>query len=407
MSKLVIGSSKTNIVPAMVRDVSPDCYVEYNVKSNYSSKPLIADSDKIIDLKGKGIQTISCPGLAMAYYNNQKISGPVDFSSLKYVYAERLDLAGTSSYFTLPEPFYATFYNAKNLTSVDLSGILTWGSTTTYEIGCWMFAKTGVETVDISNATKITFGSGMFSNCNKLTTVDCHSAQYIFGNSAFLNCTKLTDFITNPNGFDFYADGFAADGRYFFKGCTSLAKFPFEKVMRIYQGAPYLCEGCTALEKVKFKSLSIMAGYVTTGSGGLCYGFKDCTNLTELWFYALTTITYYSYKQNCFYQMLQNVNGCTVHFTKAIEAEIGSWPNVLSGFGGTNITVLFDVITSLEGVNSETYTRQEKDSTNTATAWVNNSVLYYTSGTTEPQVGDTIYSDAACTTAVTTISTIA
>ena len=98
----------------------------------------------------------------------------------------------------------------------------------------------------------------------------------------------------------------------------------------------------------------------------------------------------------------------------AVQSTIGSWADVTGGFGGTNTTVLYDIVTTITGADSNTYTRSEKNSTATATAWTYNDTLYYTSGVSnhtagvnEAQVGDTIYSDSACTTAVTTISSIA
>ena len=89
-------------------------------------------------------------------------------------------------------------------------------------------------------------------------------------------------------------------------------------------------------------------------------------------------------------------------------------------FGATSGTVLFDLPSSymLTGVNEVIYERNPKYDTQTALAWriqdtgdlptiTIDWTPFYTSGTTDPQVGATIYSDAACTTAVTTISTIA
>jgi hypothetical protein len=112
--------------------------------------------------------------------------------------------------------------------------------------------------------------------------------------------------------------------------------------------------------------------------------------------------------------MLSGVTGCTVHFPLALQSTYSSDGRFTNGFSGTNTTVLFDLVTSLTGADSNTYARSEKDSTATATAWTYNDTLYYTSGVSddtngvnEPVVGDTIYSDAACTTAVTTISAIA
>jgi hypothetical protein len=91
---------------------------------------------------------------------------------------------------------------------------------------------------------------------------------------------------------------------------------------------------------------------------------------------------------------------------------LSTYPN----FGGTNTTVLFDLpaTNTLTGADTNTYSRNPKYDTATALAWkvgaygtTNFDPAYYTSGTTDPTVGTTIYSDSACTTAVTTISSIA
>jgi hypothetical protein len=59
-------------------------------------------------------------------------------------------------------------------------------------------------------------------------------------------------------------------------------------------------------------------------------------------FPALKTTSFGSYT-NQFADMLSGVTGCTVHFPSNLQAVIGSWSDVTSGFGGTNTTVLFDL----------------------------------------------------------------
>jgi hypothetical protein len=85
-------------------------------------------------------------------------------------------------------------------------------------------------------------------------------------------------------------------------------------------------------------------------------------------------------------------------------------------FGGTNTVVLFDqpATNTLTGADSKTYTRNPKYDTQTALAWkigaygtTDFTPAYYTNGVTNPVINDTIYSDSACTTAETTISSIA
>ena len=62
----------------------------------------------------------------------------------------------------------------------------------------------------------------------------------------------------------------------------------------------------------------------------------------------------------------------------------------------------------LTGADGKLYDRRFAYDTATALCWGigYGTTKYYTSGTTLPAVGDTIYSNAACTTAVTTIDTI-
>lgn len=151
----------------------------------------------------------------------------------------------------------------------------------------------------------------------------------------------------------------------------------------------------------------------------LSEAFWSNTNITSISFPALNTDSFESYTDH-FYRMLYSVTGCTVHFPSNIQSTIGSWSDVTSGFGGTNTTVLFDLPATnhLIGANTIEYERNPKDDTQTALAWrkaeydsayglVVDWTSYYTSGTSNPQVNDTIYADLNCTIPETTISSIA
>lgn len=115
-------------------------------------------------------------------------------------------------------------------------------------------------------------------------------------------------------------------------------------------------------------------------------------------------------------KMIYNKDGCTLHFPSNLDPQTGS--TVISSletypdFGGTNTTILYDLPSTkpLIGVDTNTYDRNPKYDTTSVLAWRIGddwSTLYYTLGTTDPQVGDMIYSDSACTTVVTTIDSIA
>ena len=92
----------------------------------------------------------------------------------------------------------------------------------------------------------------------------------------------------------------------------------------------------TNLTNVSFPNLTTI-----TGEGALQSTFSGCASLQSLSFPALTTVA--SEDKDIFGWMLDGVVGCTVHFPAALQATIGNWTEVVSGFGGTNTIVLFDL----------------------------------------------------------------
>ena len=223
------------------------------------------------------------------------------------------------------------------------------------------------------------------------------SGQYALG-YCFNRCIHITSFsmpvlatITNS-----YALSFAF-------GNTGITSAVFPALTSITAGLvfDYCFAACNSLTKAEFPSLSTAEGYAIFENT-----FINCSALEDVYFYALTPSSFGT-GTTLFNNMLQNCSGVTVHFPMAIQSTISSWSSVTDGFSGTNTTVLFDIVTSLTGADSNTYSRSQKNSTSTAIAWTYNDTIYYTSGTSEPSVGDTIYSDAACTTTVTTIDSIA
>lgn len=298
-----------------------------------------------------------------AYIQNTSITGAVDFGSLTTV-------SGS-------EACGYMFQSCTGLTSVDLSAL----TTVSNNNGCnSMFQScTGLTSVDLSSLTTVSGGYGcssMFYGCIRLTSIDLPSLVTVSSTSG---CQNM------------------------FRSCTGLTSIDLSSLTTVNgsNGCNYMFYGCTGLTSVDLPSLTTVKG--SNGCTGMFYG---CTNLTRVSFYALTPSSFGT-QTNQFNYMLQNVIGCTVHFPMAIQSTIGSWASVTGGFSGTNTTVLFDIVTSLTGADSNTYTRSQKNSTSTATAWEYNNTLYYTAGTTEPSVNDSIFSDASCTTTETTISAIA
>lgn len=254
---------------------------------------------------------------------------------------------------------------------------------------------------DLQQISGVSVCNSMFQSASGITSVSFPHLTTIIGMQALVYM-----FSSNANIISVDLDSLTTlSGSYccqqMFSSCATITSVKMSSLTTVSgQNACYqMFMNCPALTEMSFESLeSITASNIF---GGI---FQGCTNLSKLSFFALKS---FGTQTNQFANMLRNVNGCTVHFPMAIQATIGSWSDVTNGFAGTNTTVLFDIVTSLTGADSNTYTRKQKESTATATAWTYNSTTYYTSGTTEPTVGATIYSDSACTNSVTTVSAIA
>lgn len=342
-----------------VPTTAPALYREFEIDGNgilYSNRT----TTHIMDFTG--VKQIGAYLMYQAYYQNTNISGAVNLSSL-------ISLGNNTC--------YQMFYRCSGLTSVDLSSL---SSLTGSDAFSAAFAEcSGITSINLSALTTVSGQHAcnqMFSLCSNLTNVYLGSLTTVSANYA---CQGM------------------------FNSCSGLTNIDLSSLQEVSStsGCSGMFSNCTNLTSMDFCSLTTV-----TGNNCFQYMFDGCTALTRVSFYALTPSSFGS-RVTQFNGMLSRVTGCTVHFPMAVQSTIGSWTSVTGGFGGTNTTVLFDIVTSLTGADSNTYTRKQKESTSTATAWTYNNTLYYTSGTTEPTVGATIYSDSACTTAVTTVSAIA
>ena len=183
----------------------------------------------------------------------------------------------------------------------------------------------------------------------------------------------------------------------------------------------------------------------SSSSGGLYHAFDGCSN-TEIRFSAVNTITSYgapyaftntdgvsvyfpalktaSSTSNALYNAANSATNITFHFPQNMQSVVETFRqySTTAPFASVSGTVLFDLPSTytLTGADGNTYERNPAYDTGTALAWYNtaldpDSILsaygrttpYYTSGTSDPAVSDTIYSDSACTVAATTIDSIA
>ena len=155
--------------------------------------------------------------------------------------------------------------------------------------GCfsWAFAQSQLEVCSFNSLRTITAQScfsSAFGNC-KLTVNPFPNLQIVNGSSALSNA---------------------------FQGNSELEEFVFDKLETL------------------------------NASGILMYCFYGCRKLKVLKFPKLKVVGA-SYERNMFTNMLGNCNGVEVHFPSNLESQIGSWSDVVNGFGGANTTVLFDL----------------------------------------------------------------
>ena len=208
MAKLVIGTNKQIVVPAVVRDKSPEIYRVFRVNNgkieNSISTPFLPLPSTATDIGDY------CYYRAYLSTPASVLSGAINLSNLT-------TLTGNSACNYM-------FSGCTGLTSVDLSGLTTISGVSacsTMFQGC-----TGLTSVDLSSLTTLTGGSAcntMFQNCTGLTSVDLSSLTTLTGGSAcnymFQNCTGLTS--VDLSGLTTITGGSACANM--FQGCTSLS----------------------------------------------------------------------------------------------------------------------------------------------------------------------------------------
>ena len=404
-----------------------------------------------------GLTTIDSYGCQYMFYNANCIS--VDLSSLTTIsissscrsmfYNSRITNIDLSSLTTISgdKACYQMFQSCTSLTSIDLSNLTTISST----YACYqMFQNcTSLTSIDLSGLTTISEYQAcryMFQDCVGLTSVDLSGLTTISGENVCDSMFSGTS-ITNVK-FDNLSTVTASNqGLYYmFQGCSSLISAYFPKLTVCPDFTPqtrplsfsqmFYGSSIEIIDLRNFQSCgnygwldNFMANtsYLTTvnvnalehigeqGARAMFWFANGVTSSTlkNVYFPMLTSFGTNPFYTNAFLGRLD----VTIHFRKDMQATVQALPNYsILWSAGTGSSVVFDLAGTLTGADSNSYTRSESNSVyasetagaaKTATAWTYNSTLYYTNGTNEPSVGDTIYSDSACTTAVTTISSIA
>ena len=338
------------------------------VSTNSSGKAI--SSSNIINLNG--ITDADDYVLAHLYYNNTTISGAVSFPSLT-------DVSGAYGCNNM-------FYGCTGLTSVDLGSL----TTVTGENACGQ----------------------MFQNCTGITSVDVSSLTTVPGrqgiSNLFYGCTGITGSVDLSSLTTIGESGCSGT----FGSCSGITSVDLSSLttLNASNGCSSMFNNCTMLSSVNLSSLTTLTGAKE------CYQmFGYCTSLTSLSFPSITPNSFGTLT-NQFQNLCKGITGITIHCPSNTQTKVSSLYGYSQKFASTNGSIVFDLpaTNTLTGADTVTYTRNPKYDTATSLAWkvgaygtTNFTPAYYTSGTTDPAVSDTIYSDAACTTAVTTISAIA
>ena len=450
----IISNGTYNVADKAIANVNvpttaPAHYIEKTVDANGK----LINSTNIIDLNGA--TDVGNYVLYYAYYQNTGISGVVDMSDLTKIsgsYAcqnmsygctgiTSVDMSGLTT-ISADYACQSMFYGCTGLTNVDLSGLTT---VSQYSRACqYMFAGcnhitsinlpslttvngynacqymfqdcTGITSVNLSSLTTINSEGcvAMFQGCTGITSVDLSNLTTITGGGAhtmFYGCTNLkniylpkiqsSNYSTRPNNRDFYA--FENSG---------LEVFDARNIRTVgdYGIFDNMLAGTSHLKTINLNSLEHIG---KEAARALLFNGTNTSTLQNLYFPMLTSFGSNPFYTNCF----SGRTNLTIHFRKDAQATVQALANYATLWGaGTGSSVVFDLAGTLTGADSNSYARSEKDSVyasetagaaKTATAWSYNNTIYYTSGGAEPSVGDTIYSDSACTQAVTTISSIA
>lgn len=378
----------------------PSHYVDFD-----STNGVLTKKAKLINLDG--ITSIASNALFREYSNCVFESGThIDMSAIKYI------AANGCSY---------TFFGTSGIYSCDLSGLV--DAPNNYCCQYMFNGSTVLKTINLSKLKTITGDYAFyyaFQGCGQVTTINLSSLRKVYGQYA---CAYMCKSFSALNSLDLGSLEMIADNQactQMFAGCPNLENINIESLVIISgsQSAATMFGVNSKLTNVKMSSLKEIQ------NNRSCSGmFENCTALRTLSFPALYSNSF-KLATTQWSGLISGVTGCTIHLPKNLDPQTESttissltgYPN----FGGTDTVLAYDLPSTfnLTGADSVVYERNPKYDTETALAWRVKDVFvsgdvnidwtpFYTSGTSDPQINDTLYSDSSCTTAITTIQSIA
>ena len=321
MAKIVLGTDISTATRSsfFTKTVTAPLCIQFSK----SADGMLMPPEEPIDLDGA--TDISEYIFYNAFHNLDSLTGTLKWNSLTKITG---DFA-----------CHSAFEDCGNLLGVEMDGLEYLEGN---GICCYMFRDCiNLEYASFKNLKRMTstgsagLVSQMFWNCKKLKTVDLSSLVSISGNRGGIYFfqgsgveTINIDNLTTINGD--YA------GAYFLSG-TNIETINIDNLTTINgdSAGRYFLSG-TKITSVNFKSLSSIA------SNNAMYGaLQYCQNLTDVYFPALTTNSFGSYK-NQFNYLLSDCTGVTLHFASGMQSKISTlsgYPN----FRGNSTVIKYDL----------------------------------------------------------------
>lgn len=357
--------------------VAPKEFARYMVRDNGE----VDVSDKNLTGVFNDIKTVGNYAFYGAF-SNSNVTGDISFPNCNYIYNNSFANAFCNTNITsvsfpnqiylhyAPSGFERCFYGCKNLTSVNLN--LGYAGIRNVFAGAFIGCSNLTDVnINFSYPGGISIFQNAFTSCSNLTHINFsfvnNSSYENQFTGAFSYCSNLIDAdfsnltnISSTNGFS-----------YTFSGCTNLTKVYFSNLYSIsvstFNTLSGIFSGCTNFTQGDvFSSLYLVTSSRTGNTNIFANAFRgtgdienfEFSNLATArgtnvfnWAFANSNIKnlrfpgLFETNQSTVFgsYMLRNVSDCMVHFPKNKESEMSSWSHVISGFGGTNTVVLFDL----------------------------------------------------------------
>ncbi|MBR2028227.1 MAG: hypothetical protein IKA10_04460 [Oscillospiraceae bacterium] len=270
-----------------------------------------------------GAKDISDYALYRAYYQNDQISGTLDFSSLEQL--------------THLNSLYYAFFKTTGLNEVNMFNVTLISGNNVCNA---MFRNSGIDTIHMQRLVKIS-GNGscsfMFAGTGNLQGASLPSLESVVGTNAcdsMFAGSALKSFSAS-NWKNIQADKACLNE---FSKCINLivVQVPMLETISGTQACKGWFQDCTLLQEIEFPKLSKIAASAVFDSA-----FRN-SGIQEIKFPELNSTSFGTYTDQ-FHDMLSGTNNCVVHFPSNLQSLLSTWTDVQNKFGSTTATVLFNL----------------------------------------------------------------